>query len=161
VVEDVGEVATVTLVCGSSPGTVGLGRSTCAGGGAHRRRGIRPAHGEIAQSSESRGFTVGQGSRRRKELKNGSHGSSVYVRWRATEVQRQWQGLDPCLEKLHDSTGTLSRGSGEARGSRNGWSRWPALGWLGRAAQSSSELRTGSGQWRHAWSGVLRVRGGL
>jgi hypothetical protein len=26
------------------------------------------------------------------------------------------QGLDPCLEKLHDSTRTLSRGSGEARG---------------------------------------------
>jgi hypothetical protein len=26
------------------------------------------------------------------------------------------QGLDPCLEKLHGSTGTLSRGSGEARG---------------------------------------------
>jgi hypothetical protein len=25
------------------------------------------------------------------------------------------QGLDPCLEKLHDSTGKLSRGSGEAR----------------------------------------------
>jgi hypothetical protein len=26
------------------------------------------------------------------------------------------QGLDPCLEKLHGSTGTLFRGSGEARG---------------------------------------------
>jgi hypothetical protein len=26
------------------------------------------------------------------------------------------QGLDPCLEKLHGSKGTLSRGSGEARG---------------------------------------------
>jgi hypothetical protein len=26
------------------------------------------------------------------------------------------QGLDPCLEKLHGSTRTLSRGSGEARG---------------------------------------------
>jgi hypothetical protein len=25
------------------------------------------------------------------------------------------QGLDPCLEKLHGSTGKLSRGSGEAR----------------------------------------------
>jgi hypothetical protein len=30
--------------------------------------------------------------------------------------------------------------------SRNGWPRWPALGWLGRAAQSSPELMTGSGQ---------------
>jgi hypothetical protein len=26
------------------------------------------------------------------------------------------QGLDPCLEKLHGSTGTQSRGSGEASG---------------------------------------------
>jgi hypothetical protein len=26
------------------------------------------------------------------------------------------QGLDPCLEKLHGSMGTLSRGSCEARG---------------------------------------------
>jgi hypothetical protein len=89
VVEDVGEVATVTLVCGSSPGMVGVGRSTCAGGGARRWQGIRPAHGEIALSSESRGFTGGQGSRRRKELKNGSPGSLVYVRWRAADVRRR------------------------------------------------------------------------
>jgi hypothetical protein len=26
------------------------------------------------------------------------------------------QGLDPCWEKLHDSSGKLSRGSGEAKG---------------------------------------------
>jgi hypothetical protein len=56
------------------------------------------------------------------------------------------QGLDPCLEKLHGSTGTLSRGSGEARVSRNGWPRWPALGWLGRAALTSPQLRMGSVQ---------------
>jgi hypothetical protein len=30
--------------------------------------------------------------------------------------------------------------------SRNGWLRWPVLRWLGRAVQSSPELRTGSGQ---------------
>jgi hypothetical protein len=89
VVEDIGEVATVTMVCGPSPGMVGVGRSTCAGKGARRRRGIRPAYGEIAQSSESRGFTGGQGSRRRKELKNGPLGSSIYVRWRAAEVRRR------------------------------------------------------------------------
>jgi hypothetical protein len=88
VVEDVGDVAMVTLVCGSSSGMVGVGRSTCAGGGARRRQGIRPAHDEIAQTSESRGFTGGQGSHRHKELKNGSPGSSVYVRWRAAEVRR-------------------------------------------------------------------------
>jgi hypothetical protein len=42
VVEGVGEVVTVTPICGSSPGIVRVGRSTCAGGGAHRRRGLRP-----------------------------------------------------------------------------------------------------------------------
>jgi hypothetical protein len=56
------------------------------------------------------------------------------------------QSLDPCLEKLHGSLGKLSRGSGEARVSRNGWSWWPALWCLGRATQSSPELMTGSGQ---------------
>jgi hypothetical protein len=30
----------------------------------------------------------GQGGHRRKELENGSPGSLVYVRWRATEVRR-------------------------------------------------------------------------
>jgi hypothetical protein len=42
VVEGVGEVMTGTQMCGSSPGIVGVGRSTCAGGGARRRRGLRP-----------------------------------------------------------------------------------------------------------------------
>jgi hypothetical protein len=36
VVEGVGEVVMVTLMCGSSPGMVEVGRSTCAGGGARR-----------------------------------------------------------------------------------------------------------------------------
>jgi hypothetical protein len=56
------------------------------------------------------------------------------------------QGLDPCLEKLHNPMGTLSIGSVRLGVSGNGWPRWPALGWLGRATQSSQELRTGSGQ---------------
>jgi hypothetical protein len=37
VVEGVGEVVTVTSMCGSSPGMVGVGRSTCTGRGARRR----------------------------------------------------------------------------------------------------------------------------
>ena len=49
VVEGVGEVLTVTLMCGSSPAMVGVGRSTCAGGRARRRRGFRPTHGAIVQ----------------------------------------------------------------------------------------------------------------
>jgi hypothetical protein len=37
VVEGVGEVLRVTAMCGSPSGMVGVGRSTCAGGGARRR----------------------------------------------------------------------------------------------------------------------------
>ena len=42
VVGDVGEVLRVTSMCGSPSGMVGVGRSTCAGGGARRRRGVWP-----------------------------------------------------------------------------------------------------------------------
>jgi hypothetical protein len=66
----------------------GVGRSSRAGGGAHRRRAIRPNHSGIAQSSELGSFTGSQGGCRHKELVNGSPGSPVYVRWRAAEVRR-------------------------------------------------------------------------
>jgi hypothetical protein len=42
VVEGVGEVVRVMAMCGSPSGMVGVGWSTCAGGGAHRWRGVRP-----------------------------------------------------------------------------------------------------------------------
>jgi hypothetical protein len=57
VVEGVGEVVTVTLMCGSSPGVVGVGRSTCAGGRARRQRGLRPIQGGRVQSNWSVSFT--------------------------------------------------------------------------------------------------------
>jgi hypothetical protein len=37
VVEGVGEVLRIMAICGSPSGMVGVGRSTCAGGGARRR----------------------------------------------------------------------------------------------------------------------------
>jgi hypothetical protein len=40
VAEGVGEVMRVTTMCGSPSGMVGVGRSTCAGGGARRRLGV-------------------------------------------------------------------------------------------------------------------------
>jgi hypothetical protein len=49
VAEGVGEVLRVTAMCGSPSGMAGVGRSTCAGGEARRRRGVRPAHGAIVQ----------------------------------------------------------------------------------------------------------------
>jgi hypothetical protein len=57
VVEDVGEVSRITAMCGSPSGMVGVGRSTCAGGDAHRRRGIRPTHSTIDQLNGSESFT--------------------------------------------------------------------------------------------------------
>ena len=48
-VEDEGEVAGITTVCGTPSEMAGVGRSTRAGGDARRRRGVRPSHGEIDQ----------------------------------------------------------------------------------------------------------------
>jgi hypothetical protein len=45
-------VVAVTSVYGSSSGMVGASRISCAGGEARRRRGFRPNHGGIVQSSE-------------------------------------------------------------------------------------------------------------
>jgi hypothetical protein len=89
VVEGVGEVVTVTPMCGSSLGIVGVGRSTCAGGGARRRRGLRPIQGDRVQLNQSVSFTRYQGRHGREELKNSSPDSSVYARWRAAKVRRR------------------------------------------------------------------------
>jgi hypothetical protein len=59
-------------MCGSPSGMVGAGRSACAGGGARRRRGVRPIQGTIDQSNGSESFTRDQGRCVREELKNGS-----------------------------------------------------------------------------------------
>jgi hypothetical protein len=76
-------------MCGSSSGMVGVGRSTCVGGGARRRRGVRPIQGTIDQSNGSESFIRDQGRCVCEELKNDSLDCSVYARRRATEV---WRG---------------------------------------------------------------------
>ena len=86
-VEDVGEVLGITAMCGSPSGMVGVGWSTCVGGDARRRRGIRPTHGAIDQLNGSESFTREQGKDVREELKNGSPESLVHERRRATEVR--------------------------------------------------------------------------
>jgi hypothetical protein len=88
VVEGVGEVVMVTSMCGSSPGMVGVGRFTCTGRGARRRRGLRPIQGGRVELNRSVSFTRCQGRHGREELKNGSPDSSVYVWWWAAEVRR-------------------------------------------------------------------------
>jgi hypothetical protein len=88
VIEGVGEVLRVTAMCGSPSGMVGVDRSTCAGGGARRRRGVRPIQGTIDQSNGSESFTRDQGRCVWEDLKNDSPDCSVYARRRAPEVRR-------------------------------------------------------------------------
>jgi hypothetical protein len=79
----------ITSRYGSSVMVVGVGRSTCAGGGAHRRRGIRPNQGSTVQLNGLGSFTRDQGRYAREEFENVSPDCSVYARPRATEVQRR------------------------------------------------------------------------
>jgi hypothetical protein len=72
---------------GSPSGMVGVGRFTCTGGEARRRRGVRPIQGTIDQSNGSESFTRDQGRCVREELKNGSPECLVYACRRAAEVQ--------------------------------------------------------------------------
>jgi hypothetical protein len=88
VVEGVGEVLRVTMICGLPSGTVGVGRSTCASGGTRRRRGVRPTQGKFDQSNGSESFSRDQGRCVSEKLKNDSPDCSVYVRRRAVEVRR-------------------------------------------------------------------------
>jgi hypothetical protein len=81
------EVLRVTAMCGSPSGMVGVGRSACAGGGARRRRGVRPIQGAIDQPNGSESFTRDQGRGVREELKNGSPECLVYACKRAAEVR--------------------------------------------------------------------------
>jgi hypothetical protein len=87
VAESVGEVLRVTAMCGSPSGMIGVGQSTCAGGEARRRRGVRPIQGTIDQSNGSESFTRDQGRGVREELKNDSRNCSVYARRRAAGVR--------------------------------------------------------------------------
>jgi hypothetical protein len=115
VVEGVGEVLRVMAICGSPSGMVGVGRSTGAGGGAHRRRGVRPNQGTIGQSNGSASFTKDQGRCVCKESENDSLDCSVYRRRRATEVRRgrSWISgevlLGPSAWKASRATGEANR----------------------------------------------------
>jgi hypothetical protein len=89
VVEDVGEVLRVTTMCGLPSMVVGGGLSTRAGGGARRRRGVRPNQGDIVQLNGSGSFTRDQGRCVCEEFENGSPDCSVHAGPRATEVRRR------------------------------------------------------------------------
>jgi hypothetical protein len=110
----------ITSRYGSSVVVVGVGWSTCAGGGARRRLGIRPAHGTIVQLNGSRSFTRGQGRYAREEFENGSLDCLVYVWLWATEVRRgrSWVSGEalqgPRTWKASRATGKANRVTGVA-----------------------------------------------
>jgi hypothetical protein len=120
VVEGVGKVLRVTAMCGSPSGMVGVGRSTSAGRGARRRRGVRPNQGTIGQSNGSVSFTRDQGRCVHEELKNDSLDCSVYARRRVTEVRRgqSWFSSEvlpgPSAWKASRATGEANRRAGAA-----------------------------------------------
>jgi hypothetical protein len=138
----------ITSRCGSSAVVVGVGWSTCAGGGARRRRGIRPAHGTIVQLNGSGSFTRGQGRHAREEFENGSSDCSVYARLRTTKVRRgrSWVS-DEALPGPR--TWKASRATGEAN--RVTDAAWKWLEGAGRSGQGSGG-DGGRGRARRSWS---------
>jgi hypothetical protein len=125
----------ITSRYGSSVMVVGVGRSTCAGGGARRWWGIRPNHGAIVQLNGSGSFTRDQGRCVREEHENGSPDCSVYARPQATEVRwrRSWVSDEvlsgPRAWKALRATGEANRVTGAA---------WTRLEWGGRGGRGSS-----------------------
>jgi hypothetical protein len=151
---------------------VGVGRYACAGGGARRRRGVRPIQGTIDQSNGSESFTKDQGRGVREELENGSPECPVYVRRRAAKVR--WGRSSPSGEvllgprawKASRAIGGANRSTGATWGVTGvGWPRWPRLWRQWRAGRSSPELRRGvwpamvSAGWSEVRQGRLYRRG--
>jgi hypothetical protein len=110
----------ITSRYGSSAMAVGVGRSTCAGGGARRRRGIRSNQGGTVQLNASGSFTRDQGRCVREEFENGSPDCSVYARPWATEVQGRRSRVSsevlsgPRAWKASWATGEANRVTGAA-----------------------------------------------
>jgi hypothetical protein len=144
VVDGVGEVLRVTAMCGSPSGMVGVGRSTCTGGEARRRRGVRPNQGTIGQSNGSASSTRDQGRYVCKESENDSLDCSVYARRLATEVLRgrSWVSGEvlscPSAWKASWATDEANQRVGAA------WKRLEGAGHGGRGLGSGGGRRKGS-----------------
>jgi hypothetical protein len=125
----------------------GVGLAACAGGRAHQRRVLRPAHGGRAQSKRSGRFTGGQRCCRRKESKGGSPCSSVYVRRRSDEVQRCQSGTSGEVVLGLRARGA-SWSSGEASrvvGLDGGGPEWPVHSGRGSGGRWHAVRRGNSG----------------
>jgi hypothetical protein len=112
VAKGVGEVVTVTPMCGSFPGMVGVGRSTCAGGGGCRRRGLRPIQGGRVQLNWSVSFTRCKGRSWCEKLNYSLLVSRGHVRRWGKQLRRGWNGFSGEVASGFSLRGAL-RGSGE------------------------------------------------
>jgi hypothetical protein len=120
---------------------VGVGRSTCAGGGARRRRVFRPAHDVIVQLVSLGGLTRWHRGGTRKEFENGVETYPVHVHRWAEEVRRGWFGVSgEALPGLR--AWRASRVSSEANWTAD--ADWGGLGWAGHGSRKSGGL-AGSG----------------
>jgi hypothetical protein len=137
-------------MCGSPSGMVGVSRSTFAGGGARRRRGVQPNQGTIGQSNGSVSFTRDQGRCACKESENDSLDCSVHTRKRATKVRR---GRSRAFGEVLPGPRTwkASRANGEA--SRVAGAAWKRLEGAGHGGR-------GSGGDGGRWRDVLEAKSG-
>jgi hypothetical protein len=156
------------MMCGSLSGMVGVGRSTCAGGEARRRWGVRPNQGTIGQPNGSGSFTRDQGRRVCKESENGSLDCSVYARPRAIEVRWWWSWVSVrscrvrALGKLH---GLLAKLTERPTQLGHDWSglasmaeAWAVVAGGGAACSRRSPVNFDLGK---AWERVGRYDRGL
>jgi hypothetical protein len=148
----------ITSRCGSSAVVVEVGRSACRGGGACRRRGIRPAHDAIIRLNGSRSFTRDQGRYVREEFENGSPDCSVYAWPRAIEVRRgrSWVSGEvlpgPRTWKASRATGEANRVTGATwmwlEGDGRGGRGSGGDGGRGRARRSGRSCSGRDAEWR-------------
>jgi hypothetical protein len=127
----------VTPMCGSSPGMVGVGRSTCADAWVRRRRVFRPPHGAIVQLVSSGGLTRGHRGDTRKEFENGAETYPVHVRRWAEEVRRGcYRVSGEVLSGLRAwGASRVSGGANQTVGAYRG-----RLEWAGRGGRGSGGL---------------------
>jgi hypothetical protein len=127
---------------GSSTVMAGIGRATCAGGRAHRRRALRPTHGGRVQSKGTGSFTGCEGCYPCNRRKTHRGARSMYAggRVKSGEVNL----VSPVRYSSIPGSGSFTEarrgypacqtGRGKARVAGL---RWLGLGWpLARRAQS-------------------------
>jgi hypothetical protein len=157
----------ITSRCGSSAVVVGIGRSTRAGGGARRWRGIRPNQGGTVQLNGSGSFTRCQGRHVREEFEKGSPDCSVYARLWASESSEGDPGspVRLCqvrgLGKLHGPLAKLTKRLAWKwlEGARCGGRGSVGLAGGGAACSRRSPVNFGSGRNKSARGGTVEVLG--